>query len=39
MENGTITTALNARGILTPGAKRHWHPVQVARVLARLGLA
>jgi hypothetical protein len=31
-----IAAALNARRIPTPTGRRHWHPTQVRRVLARL---
>jgi hypothetical protein len=32
-----IAAALTERGIPTPAGRRHWHAMQVARVLKRLG--
>jgi hypothetical protein len=31
-----IAAALNERGVPTPAGSRHWHAVQVARLLKRL---
>jgi hypothetical protein len=31
-----IAAALDGRGIPTPAGSRHWHPMQVARLLRRL---
>jgi recombinase-like protein len=31
-----IAKALNDRGVPTPAGQRHWHPMQVARLLRRL---
>jgi hypothetical protein len=31
-----IARVLNERGVRTPWGHRRWHPIQVARVLARL---
>jgi len=31
-----IAAALTERGIPTPAGRRHWHAMQVARVLKRL---
>jgi hypothetical protein len=32
-----IATAFGARGVLTPSGHGHWHAMQVARLLKRLG--